>query len=232
MVEDEALVGEACGELGGDGEMAGINKDVVGKIEFGESGNAAEKVGMEEEAVVGLALDNVADADEMRIESELGEIVAERGRAEIDPANDAGDERESRGEFEQPKGFLNGLASLNGNAALKTGGEKKRMKIRGEEVAAKRGEGVVDPGVFEGIVAPEVLMSVNAHGRASGPAHPTASEVRKGHREGRGEARGDSMSGKWRVDDECDAGIAGCTADCERAGFSEDGEEAAAAGHL
>src|SRR5580700_9209791 len=61
MIEDEALAGEALDKFSSDGKMFGVNQNVIGEIELLERGNAAEKLWPQKEAIIGLALRDVAN---------------------------------------------------------------------------------------------------------------------------------------------------------------------------
>jgi len=62
-----ALVREALHKLGGYRKMLRVYQDVVGQTELLKRGNAAQEVGLHQEAIVGLTLHDVAEADEFRI---------------------------------------------------------------------------------------------------------------------------------------------------------------------
>ena len=64
MIEHKALAREALDKFGSYWEMLGVNQDVVGKIKFFKCGNAAQKVWLQQEPVVGFALHDVPNADQ------------------------------------------------------------------------------------------------------------------------------------------------------------------------
>ena len=67
------------------------------------------------------------------------------------------------GEGEQPFGLGDVLLRLDGDAAVEAGVMEQRREISRQEIAAKRGHRVVDPGVRFGGIAPEVLVGVYSH---------------------------------------------------------------------
>ncbi len=62
VIEHEALPREACDKLGRYRKMFGVNQNVIGQIELFESGNASQKIWLQKEAIVGLALHDMANA--------------------------------------------------------------------------------------------------------------------------------------------------------------------------
>ena len=162
MVEDEALLREAVDELDSCFELPRIDKDVVCEVEGSQMGYALLKVGAEEE-VVGLVLDDMTDADQFWIAGKVVQQGVDVGRAQVDPSHDAADEVMAGGQVEEPLCFLEGLPGLHGNAALEAVLMEERLEVGGKKVAAQGGHGIVDPGIFDGVVLPKVLMSIDTH---------------------------------------------------------------------
>jgi len=92
VIEDEALLGECSRKGDRGGQLTGDDEDVVREPERRERGDAAAKVGTAHE-VVGLALDRVADTDELGMAREVGERSVNLRRAQVDPADHAAHER-------------------------------------------------------------------------------------------------------------------------------------------
>ena len=111
-----------------------------------------------------LTLDDVAEADQPALARERRELRAHLGRGQVHPSHHAGDEGVALGQLQEPARLLQGLPRLHGHAGLEAGAAQLRLEIGGKEVAAQRGEGVVDPAVGGGVVAPEMLVGVDGHG--------------------------------------------------------------------
>src|ERR1017187_6303825 len=113
MSEDKALEREPLSKLGGYWKMLGVNQNVVSQIEFFEDGNTAQEIGLQQEAIVGLALHNVADADQFRISSDDVQLRPDVWRAQVGPSDHAENPWRALGQLEQPSGFFQRLARLN-----------------------------------------------------------------------------------------------------------------------
>ncbi len=162
VIEDEGLVGVAVDEADGFLELAGEDEDVVDERGGGEVGDAGVEVGGVEE-VGRLGLDDVAEAFEEGVRGEAFEERGEDGVGDGEPAYYAADEGFLGGEAEEPFGLFDGLAGLDGDGAGDFGGGGFGDEVGGLEVAAEGLLGVVDPAVFGGGVAPEVVVGVDAH---------------------------------------------------------------------
>lgn len=93
VIEDEALVWQSFDELDRSGKLAGVDQNVIGQIEFLQASDAAEEFRAQHEGVIGFVLHDVANADEARVSGELSELLIDACTAEIDPADNAADER-------------------------------------------------------------------------------------------------------------------------------------------
>src|SRR5713101_5180957 len=91
MVQDKALPGKPLYELGSYRKISGVNEDVVGKIEFLQHRNTAQKIWLKQE-IIGLALDNVANPDEFWISCERFQLRPQTRGTQIDPADDSKNE--------------------------------------------------------------------------------------------------------------------------------------------
>ena len=112
--------------------------------------------------VVRLALHDVSDAHELRVRRERREIGVDRRRLQIDPADDADDERVRVGEGEEPARFLERLPRLHRDARVDAGRGHLAQGVRWQKVAHERRHRAVDPAVLDGVVSPEVLVGVDA----------------------------------------------------------------------
>jgi hypothetical protein len=68
------------------------------------------------------------------------------------------------GKRQQRACLVEGLPGLNGHACIEPRARHLRPRMLGQEVALQRRHRAVDPGVAGGVVDPEMLMSVDAHG--------------------------------------------------------------------
>ena len=142
--------------------MATIYEDVVGEIELFEQRQPGDERGPHEKALVGLRLRDVADAYELRVARERLEIGARATRLQIHPADDARDEGMRVGEREQPPRLVERVRRLHRDALGETGALQRRREIGGKKIAAQRRHPVVYPAVLRGVVAPEMLVRVDA----------------------------------------------------------------------
>ena len=65
-------------------------------------------------------------------------------------------------------GFFEGLASLHGDGSVDVGVGEFVYEVQGQEVAANGGHAVVDPSIFGGGVAPEMMVGVGDLGFCGG----------------------------------------------------------------
>jgi hypothetical protein len=159
MIEDKALH-----EFGGGRKVLGVNQDVIGKIEFFEDGNAAQEVRLEKKAIVGLALHDVADPDQLRILSHNLQLRSNVRGPQVGPANHAENRRRPLSQPEKPAGFFHCLARLNGNRSLEVVRFQFGLQILWQKIAAQCGHRIIDPIIFGRVVSPKVLVSVYVHG--------------------------------------------------------------------
>lgn len=160
VVEDELLVGVAVDEADGFGELAGDDQDVVYEPGGEEGGDAAVEGGIVEEAGR-LGLDYVAETFEEGVLAEGFEGGREIFCGDGGPAYYSSDEGELGGEVEEPRGFFEGLAGLDGYGGVDAGG--CAGEVCGVEVALEDGHGFVYPVEFLGCVVPEMMVGVDAH---------------------------------------------------------------------
>ncbi len=165
VIEDEGLGGEPFDQANGGGQLAWVDKEVVGESEILEQGDPAQKIGSQEEGVIGFILHHVTDPDEAGVAGESFEIPSDLGGAEIDPPDHTEDARGGIGQAEEPVGFGDGLAGLDGDGAVEVERALEGFEIGGQPIPFEGSAGG-DPGVFGGAVTPEVLMGIDAHGLA------------------------------------------------------------------
>ena len=98
-----------------------VYQDVVGEpVPLQAAATPRRKVFVEQE-IVGFRLDDVADADELRMLHRASSCASRSPRPQIDPANHAGDEWMLVRERQQPARLLEGLPDLNGDAGVDAG---------------------------------------------------------------------------------------------------------------
>jgi hypothetical protein len=108
-------------------------------------------------------LENVADGAEFGMA--VDELIEDQGNfivRERHPTDNTFDEIVLFGELEEPLGFFNGLAGLNGNGAGDAGGDHFFVQVGRKEVVAEDVHAVADPGVLLGVKVPEMVMRVYA----------------------------------------------------------------------
>ena len=103
------------------------------------------------------------DAEQPAVRRQLLELHVDLRRLQVDPADDAGDERMQVGEREQPARFVECLQRLDGDAPLEAGAAHLALQVRRGEILLQGLHRVVYPAVLDGIVLPEVLMRVDSH---------------------------------------------------------------------
>ena len=109
-----------------------------------------QNAGPQHEAIVGLRLHDVAHAEELRVADESLQLLGGVIGLQIDPANDARDERMRVGQLEQPSRFFERLARLHGHAGVDSRAIHLAAQIGRQKIAAQRGHRVVDPAVLGG----------------------------------------------------------------------------------
>ena len=158
VIEHEALPAEPRDELGRGGQVSRVNQEVVGEAATLEQRDAATKSRPQHEAIVGLVLHDMADADELRMRGESRQLLCGVVRLQIDPANDSRDKGVRIRQLEQPLGFAECLAGLNGDAGVDRRAFHIAAELRRQEIAAQHAHRAVDPAVLRGGVAPEMLV--------------------------------------------------------------------------
>jgi hypothetical protein len=108
-------------------------------------------------------VDDVADADELRIQCESRELFVETIGAQVHPAHDAFDERVPSGQFQEKGSILHGLAGLHSDAAVEPSGPKQRFELGRQVIALQDPHPFGDPRIAGSLVVPEVLMGVDSH---------------------------------------------------------------------
>src|SRR5262249_21563854 len=161
--EDETEAREARHALRGGLQMAGVDEDVVGEVLLLREGKAFPEVVAQEKAVVRLALDDVAEADELPLSPEAVELGRGFRRAQVDPTDHSQDEGVLPRELQHPPRLPEALAALGEDRSLEAGVSKQRLEVPRHEVAADGRHVRADPVVFDGIVLPEMLVGVDMH---------------------------------------------------------------------
>jgi hypothetical protein len=162
VVEHEPLAREARAERCRGRELARTDQEVVREALVLERRDAAHERRTQDERVVRLVLDDVTDTDE-RPAAEALHLRGRILRLQVDPADDAADERVLLGEIQQELRLAERLARLYRHDPADAHGRRERRQVVREEVAAQRRQRVVDPRVLRGVVAPEVDVRVDPH---------------------------------------------------------------------
>ena len=162
MVEHEELVLELVDQVQGHREVAREQQQIVRELDFPEPPDAAAKLRPQHEAVVGLVVNHVTHAHQLRMAREALELRGQLAGAEVDPAHDALDRSVALGKRQQPLGLRERLPGLYCDRAVEAGRLKQRGELLGQIVAPQCGHRVRHPDMLGGIVVPEVLMGVDA----------------------------------------------------------------------
>src|SRR6266566_4470664 len=101
--------------------MATVDQDVVGEVEFLETLESAQERGLQQKPIVRLALHDVSKAHELRMTADRFENGADVWRSQVDPSDDAGDERMRISEREKPARLFERLTRLDGDAGVEAG---------------------------------------------------------------------------------------------------------------
>ena len=118
VVEHEGLVRKLGDEFDGDGQVLRKQQQVVGQTELPQLRDAATEFRQQHEVVIRFVVDDVADADELRVLRVFLQLLAEFRRAQVHPAHDALDEVVLVGQFQQPLRLFDHLARLHGDGAV------------------------------------------------------------------------------------------------------------------
>jgi hypothetical protein len=93
--------------------MSRVDEKVVGNAAGRKLAQAVDHARLHEPGVVGFALDEVPDALELRVRGDLVELPPDVAARQIDPCDNARDERVRVGQVEQPPRLLDAVARLN-----------------------------------------------------------------------------------------------------------------------
>ena len=162
MIEDERLLRKPGHELRRHRQMARVDQDVVGQVELAQRCNPPAEGRTQQEPVVGLGLDDMPHAHQLRMRRRPREPHADVIGLQIDPPHDAGHERIPIRQIQQPTSLLFGLTHLNGNRSSNSSLLHLDAEIVGHEVPPQRAHRLVNPAVLARVVAPEVLVAVDA----------------------------------------------------------------------
>src|SRR5207302_1451220 len=163
MVDDERLFRKAPDEFERRVQLFRIDENVVGEAEMAQAGDAAEELFADEEPIVGLGLGEVAKTAELfKLRKEMHSLGDLR-RAQINPADYAGDACIALGKLQQEQGFVLRLVGLDDDGGVDVVCMALRVEMFGEIIAFQDGHFVGDPRVARGIVIPEVLVRIDSH---------------------------------------------------------------------
>ena len=129
---------------------------------------------------VGLVVDEMADAAQLRLVSQLVQpFLRARGRAQVDPRDHAADPLAHGRVLEHEVGVVVGARGLHEHRLRHPCPQQQRLEVIGLERAPYDGVLVRDPGQGLPLEIPEVLMRIDDHGVAPGGiARPLAPERR------------------------------------------------------
>ena len=139
-----------------------VDEDVVSERIAAQQRDAAHELRAEHETVVRFILHHVAHTDELRMPRQPSDILLHALAAQIHPADHAFYALIRIGEAEQPVTFCDVLPRLHRDAAIEAERFLQRREIRRKPVAMQR-RANGNPRVLSGVVAPEMLMSVEKH---------------------------------------------------------------------
>jgi hypothetical protein len=163
VIEDEGLTLAPRDEFRGDRQVTRINQDVVGQTEFFELRDPTAEVIAQEKSIVRLSLHDVPDTYKFRVRRKALQLGPDVVRLQINPADHAGDARVLVRELQQPACFFQRLSRLNRDAGVHSSALHLPLELPREKVPSENRHGSIDPVVLRRLVAPEVLMSVDAH---------------------------------------------------------------------
>jgi len=168
VVEHETLLGKVPDELHGGGHVSGEDEQVVREAEWPERGDAPLEVVAEEEPLVRLIYDDVAEALDPRVGLEAFQPGGHIRGAQIDPAYNAFNAGVRPRQVEEPLVLVRQLTSLDGDAAVEASPTQKGLEVAGQEGSLQGPEFVCDPHVLAGVVHQEMHVSVKTHGSPTG----------------------------------------------------------------
>src|SRR5262249_17952242 len=145
MVDHETLIGEALHQFERGRQLARIDKDVVGEIEFLEHRYSAQKILANQETIVGFGLSDMAEAAQLFESREILKTLRKVTGAKINPSDHTGNFVVIFGQVQKKFGFLLGLVGLNGNGCIDILRLTLRAEVRGKKVAFQDRHFVRDP---------------------------------------------------------------------------------------
>ena len=105
------------------------------------------------------------DAHQLAMRRHAANLRLDVGCPQIDPTHHAGDERVLVGERQQPPRLLQRLPHLHRDTGVDADRIHLDAQIGRKEIPAERRHARVDPPVLRGVVAPEMLVRIDAPSR-------------------------------------------------------------------
>src|SRR5258708_27907020 len=104
--------------------MLRVNQDVVSQIELFENRNSAQKLRLQHETFIRLALQHVANAYQLRIPSKTFQLRSGIWRTQIDPSDYDENRWRALCQLEAPASFFERLPCLHGDRSVQAGAIK------------------------------------------------------------------------------------------------------------
>ena len=164
VIEHKGLLRKSLDELNGDGNMPRVEQQIIAKAVSLKRRQPAQEVATEHEAVVGFVVHDVADADQARVRGIALQLHLDVIGAHVQPADHAANPIVFVRQLQQEVGLLRDLARLHGHGAIDVGRGEQRLHVGWHVIDLQRAAVAGHPGVICGVVAPKMLMRINATG--------------------------------------------------------------------
>ena len=166
VIDDERLLRVPIDERDRLRQVLREDQHVVDQAVPAQPGDAAVDVVTQQVVVVGLVVDDVADAAEPAIGAQPRQRVLEIRGDERHPADDAGDALGRRGQGEHPLRLVDPLLRVHQDGAVDAGAGERRLELGQAVVLPQRRHRLGDPRQARLVEAPEMVMGVENHGLA------------------------------------------------------------------
>ena len=163
MIKHKRLFRHETRQFDSGRQLVGKDEQVVGEAKLVQRPEAANKVVTQQKPRIGLVLNNMPYPDEFWGGGKSCQVLGDCGTPQVDPADDALDERIGRSKLEQPVIFCERLASLHGDRASNPERPGHCLEIGREIIPSQPLHARADPRILSLRIAPEMLMGVNGH---------------------------------------------------------------------
>ena len=170
VVEHERLLGQARHQLHRRRQLLRIEQQVVGEATRVQLLESADELFAQEKPRIGLVLHDMPHTHEFFPRHELSQLTLYVDTPQIDPADNAADQRMLLCQFKQPAGLLERLSGLHGDRAADTSSRSRGLEVHRQIVAGQPLHAGPDPRIVRRRIAPEVLVGVDVH-REKGASH-------------------------------------------------------------